>query len=345
MSVFSMVEWSWKVVNYTLMMSAGKITLLEEIGKLLERSCTVSRFGPEWGSEECVGVWDGFKGGLDEVTHTFGVSGGGGVTVVDSGHLQDSLDCWGSNDSGSSRSWNETDSDGSTFSGNLDWDGMGLSQVGSPVTSSDWHDGEFGEDDGSSDGGSDFLGALDSETDVTVAVSDDDKGLESGSLTCPGLFLNWHDLHHLILQSWEEVVDDLVLLDWQWVEVDLFDGLDLSGLDQSSELGHWDPLLLTIVLSTTASSTTTTTTASVTSTTTVTTSSEPCCGCWCCWSTHTFCWIKHADRRSDWREVRSKIWWLAEFCNSHCFSHFAAFFIVVGTNTYWWNYSLNQSFD
>ena len=33
----------------------------------------------------------------------------------------------------------------------------------------------------------------------------------------------------------------------------------------------------------------------------------------------------------NWRQLRSKIWWLAEFCNSHCVSHFAAFFIGMGT--------------
>ena len=31
------------------------------------------------------------------------------------------------------------------------------------------------------------------------------------------------------------------------------------------------------------------------------------------------------------RNLRSKIWWFAEFCNSHYVSHFAAFFIVTGT--------------
>jgi hypothetical protein len=42
-------------------------------------------------------------------------------------------------------------------------------------------------------------------------------------------------------------------------------------------------------------------------------------------------WNKHGQRISSDRGMRSKIWWLAEFCNSHCVSHFAAFFIVMGT--------------
>ena len=31
------------------------------------------------------------------------------------------------------------------------------------------------------------------------------------------------------------------------------------------------------------------------------------------------------------RNLRSKIWWFTEFCNSHYVSHFAAFFIVART--------------
>ena len=34
---------------------------------------------------------------------------------------------------------------------------------------------------------------------------------------------------------------------------------------------------------------------------------------------------------SSERNLRSKIWWFTEFCNSHYVSHFAAFFIVAGT--------------
>ena len=40
-------------------------------------------------------------------------------------------------------------------------------------------------------------------------------------------------------------------------------------------------------------------------------------------------WNKHAPRNTRKRNVRSKIWWFTEFCNSHYVSHFAAFFIVA----------------
>ena len=40
-------------------------------------------------------------------------------------------------------------------------------------------------------------------------------------------------------------------------------------------------------------------------------------------------WNRHATRDTRKRNLRSKFWWLTEFCNSHYVSHFAAFFIVA----------------
>ena len=40
-------------------------------------------------------------------------------------------------------------------------------------------------------------------------------------------------------------------------------------------------------------------------------------------------WNRHAPRCTRKRNMRSKIWWFTEFCNSHYVSHFAAFFIVA----------------
>lgn len=71
---------------------------------------------------------------------------------------------------------------------------MRLTEVGTPVTTTDGHDTELGDDDGGADGSSDFLGRLDSETDVAVAVADDDNGLETCALTGAGLLLDGLDL-------------------------------------------------------------------------------------------------------------------------------------------------------
>ncbi|CAS00470.1 Protein CBG26453 [Caenorhabditis briggsae] len=124
------------------------------------------------------------------------------------------------------------------------------------LSSADWNNGELGGNNSSTDGGGDFLGALDSESNVTVVVSDGNESLEAGTLTgtgslivqiCKlikdlrGLLLDWRDLEDFVLKVGAKSIDDLELLDWKRVEVDLLEGGDLLLLDESSELGHWSP--------------------------------------------------------------------------------------------------------
>ena len=71
---------------------------------------------------------------------------------------------------------------------------MRLTEVGTPVTTTDGQNAQLGDDDGSTDGSSDFLGGLDSETDVSLGVTNDDDGLESGTLTGTSLLLDRLDL-------------------------------------------------------------------------------------------------------------------------------------------------------
>lgn len=72
---------------------------------------------------------------------------------------------------------------------------MGETKVGTPVTSAHGDDAQLGNDDGGTDSSSDFLGGLDTKTDVTLGVTDDDDGLETGSLTGTGLLLDGLDLY------------------------------------------------------------------------------------------------------------------------------------------------------
>ena len=71
---------------------------------------------------------------------------------------------------------------------------MRLTEVGTPVTPSDGDDGELGDNDSGADGSCDFLGGLDTETDVAVGVTNEDDSLEAGTLTGTGLLLNGLDL-------------------------------------------------------------------------------------------------------------------------------------------------------
>lgn len=85
-------------------------------------------------------------------------------------------------------------SDTATLSTLLGWQRMRLTEVGTPVTSSDGYNAELRDDNSSTDGGSDFLRGLDTEANVALRVTNDDDGLEAGTLTGTGLFLYRLDL-------------------------------------------------------------------------------------------------------------------------------------------------------
>ena len=120
---------------------------------------------------------------------------------------------------------------------------MGFTELGTPVASSDGDDGEFCEDDSTTNCGCDFLRALDTQTNMAIGISDSNEGLESRALTGTGLLLNGHDLHDLVLEFWEEKVDNLVLLDWEREEVDFLHRLDLSILHEAAKFCDGSPLI------------------------------------------------------------------------------------------------------
>lgn len=67
------------------------------------------------------------------------------------------------------------------------------------------------------------------------------------SLSDLGLLLHGRQLDDLVLERLaEEIVDDLSLLDGDGEEVDLLERLDLTVLDQTTELGDGHPLLLLV---------------------------------------------------------------------------------------------------
>lgn len=163
---------------------------------------------------------------------------------------------------------------------------MRLSEVGAPVSSPDGNDGELGDDDGSADSGGNFLGGLDSETNVALRITDNNDGLEAGTLTGTGLLLDGLDLHDLVLELGEEEVDNLVLLDGKGVEVDLLHVLDLAGLYETTELGDGLPLLLSVLCASTTRSSAATATATLSTAVTTAAESTASCGCGCCCVCH-----------------------------------------------------------
>jgi len=98
------------------------------------------------------------------------------------------------------------------------------SDLVSPISSSNRDDSELSKNDGSSNSSCNFLSALNSKTNVSIVISNNNKCLESGSLSCSSLLLNGHDLHNFILElSLKEEIDDLMFFDGQCKEVNFFE--------------------------------------------------------------------------------------------------------------------------
>jgi len=214
------------------------------------------------------------------------VTGSGGVNIIDTSELEELLGDGGTNNTSSSGGGDELASDGSSLTVNLGGDGMDSTNLVTPISSSDGDEGELGSDKGSLNGNLDFLSDLDSETDVTVVITDGNEGLEAGTLSGLGLLLDGDDLHDLILESslgtvgvldlGNEFLNDLSLLDWDSVSVDLFEGRNVSVHDESSELGLGGPFFLSGT--TTAAGTTSATSTSSKSSSLLTTFGGAC-GC------------------------------------------------------------------
>ena len=78
---------------------------------------------------------------------------------------------------------------------------MGLADLVTPVAAAHRHDRQLGQDDGAANGRGDLLAALDTQTNVAVAVTDGNKRFEAGALTGRGLLLHGHDLQNLVLEG------------------------------------------------------------------------------------------------------------------------------------------------
>lgn len=228
--------WRRNALSTTLLLGLG-----EEVGVLLVGRHGELGLGPEVRGQVAVGVANGSEGGLDKVAQGAGGTESLGVAVSDTSELEKLLGGGGSDNAGTAGSRDQTGDGGTALAGDLAGNGVGLVHDGTPVTATDGDDRELGKDDGTADSGGDLLGALDTETDVAVGVTNDNESLKAGTLTGTGLLLDGHDLHDLILQGRQEVVDNLVLLDGEGEEVNLLDGLDLAVLDETTKLGDGSP--------------------------------------------------------------------------------------------------------
>jgi len=91
------------VANRTLVLLA----LAEDITELLQRGTDELGVLPEVGGEETVGVDDGDEGSLEGVLEGLGGTGGGGVGILDTSKLEETLDGGGGNETSTTGGGNE----------------------------------------------------------------------------------------------------------------------------------------------------------------------------------------------------------------------------------------------
>lgn len=238
--------------------------LAQVVSVLLGRGGGQVGGGPQVGGQEGGGLGEGVVHSHGQVTSGSRVTSGGGVDVLNTSHGQQLLGDEGGHNAGSTRSRDESASDGAALAGHLARHGVRSTRVQAPVSTADGDKVHLGVDDTATDGGGNLLGGLDTKSDVAVSVTDSDVALEASALTSGGLLLDRHDLHDLVSQSRaQKVIHDLVLLDGEGEKEDLLNRLDLAILDQAAKLGNRDPLLLVTLVTSASSSASATASAAI----------------------------------------------------------------------------------
>lgn len=196
--------------------------LLEGMGEGLS-------LGPEIRGKDSIDVSHGIEGSLEEVLSGLSLSLRLGEAIVDSSELKEFLGGGSTDDTGSSGSGDESHYDGSGLSSGLARNSVGLTDLVTPIPSSDRDDVLLGDLETLSNGDLDLLCTLDSNSDMSVLVSDCEDSLESCSLSSLGLLLDRGNLDNFINEvGSDELINDLVLLDGERVGEDFLKSLNLS---------------------------------------------------------------------------------------------------------------------
>ena len=108
---------------------------------------------------------------ITEISQSAGTSTGCGVAVFNSSHLQKFLRNRSRHNAGTARSRDQAYQHRATLASNLARNSVGFTDLITPVTTTNGHNGELGQNDSSTNGSSNFLGALDSKTNVAIVIS------------------------------------------------------------------------------------------------------------------------------------------------------------------------------
>merc|ERR1711916_87743 len=166
----------------------------------------------------------------------------------------------------------------------LSRDGVWATELRAPITLADGDHTKLGKNDSATNSSRNFLGALDTETNMLVLISDNNESLEASALTGTSLLLHGHDFKDLILELMtNKVINDLRLFDGQGVKVDFLKRFNQTFLHKSTELSYGNPSSSFFLITTSTSSTSSTTSTSVSTTESSTSSSA---SGWCVFACH-----------------------------------------------------------
>mmetsp|Transcript_13919 Transcript_13919/g.30424 ORF Transcript_13919/g.30424 Transcript_13919/m.30424 type:complete len:253 (+) Transcript_13919:76-834(+) len=169
---------------------------------------------PELRGQVLVSVSKSKEDGHDVVTHGTGVTLRTAVAILHTSHVHELLSGRGRNQSGTTRSGDETNTNGTALSSHLHGHSVGQTSRTSPVTTTDGAHVQLGGRDSSTNGIGDFGRALDTHTNVSIVVSNSHKGLETSTLTSRRLLLHRHDFHNFILELvLQEIINNFRFFD------------------------------------------------------------------------------------------------------------------------------------
>jgi len=144
---------------------------------------------PQVRGQEGGGLGQGVVHSHGQVTSGTRVTSGGGVDILNTSHGQQLLGDQRGDDTRTTRSRDQSASDGTALAGHLAGHGVGKTGVQAPVSTADRNQVHLGIDDTTTDGSSNFLGSLNTKTNVASSITDGNVALEAGALTsfCTGM--------------------------------------------------------------------------------------------------------------------------------------------------------------
>ncbi|KYN39044.1 hypothetical protein ALC56_06470, partial [Trachymyrmex septentrionalis] len=154
------------------------VSLRQILGKFLIRRLCKSLFLPQVGRQISIGFGDCGVCSFSEVAECTGGTPGRGVAVFDTSHLKQLLGNWSRYDTSTPGRWYQAHLYGTAFPCHLARHRMRLTDLVAPVTTSNWYNREFCQNDSTSNCSGYLLGAFYSQSNMSIAVPNGDKSLQ-----------------------------------------------------------------------------------------------------------------------------------------------------------------------